>query len=121
MPTCTQRASALILLLCLGFALPGVPAAAQTANLALEAAKQRQVCGTGTAVAASYLPNGSLQVSCRPAGTAEVTQTSPNGLPATGLSAGVAAGVAAGLLMLAIVANDDNGAGTTTSSTTTTD
>lgn len=79
------------------------------AETALEAAQRRAVCGSGVAVSATYLPNGSLQVTCR---------ASSNGLPDTGLTPEATAGVVAGALFLVLVADDDDGTTTTTTTTT---
>lgn len=100
---------------CAALAAAGSPLSAQDANSALEVAKQQLACGVGTPVSASYQPDGAIRVLCRRPGGAAVTQTG-TGLPATGLSAGLATGIVIGALALVVIANDDDA--TTTSSGT---
>lgn len=92
-------------------------AAFAQADPALEEAKRRLACGAGVPVSATYLPNGSLQVTCQAPGAQTVAQSNTNGLPETGLSAEAAAAVVGGALLLVVVANDDDNP-TTTSTTT---
>lgn len=94
-------------------------ALAQAADPALDEAKRRLACGAGVPISASYLPDGSLQVTCQAPGAEAVAQTTTNGLPQTGLSAGATAGVLAGAVFLVVIADDDDGTGTTTTTTTT--
>ncbi|NSY37644.1 hypothetical protein [Leisingera sp. ANG59] len=91
-------------------------AALAQANPALDEAKRRLACGAGVPVSAGYLPNGSLQVTCRAPGAETVAQATAGGLPETGLSAGATAAVVGGALLVIVVADDD---GTTTTTTTT--
>ncbi|WP_264212921.1 hypothetical protein [Leisingera thetidis] len=113
----TSILTAVSLIIPLSFA--GQAAFAQAANPALEEAKQRLACGAGVPVSASYLPDGSLQVTCQAPGAEAVAQANTNGLPDTGLSAGAAAGLVAGALFLVLIADDDDGTTTTTTTTTT--
>ncbi|KIC18951.1 hypothetical protein [Leisingera sp. ANG-Vp] len=99
--------------------LAGQAAFGQASDPALDEAQRRLACGAGTPVSASYLPDGSLQVTCQAPGAEALSQVTGQSLPATGLSAGAVAGVAAGALFLVVVADDDSGAGTTTTTTTT--
>lgn len=100
-------------------ALAGQAAIGQAADPALAEAQRRLACGAGTPVSASYLPDGSLQVTCQAPGAESVSQVTGQELPATGLSAGAAAGAVAGLLFLVVIADDDDGITTTTTTTTT--
>ncbi|KIC07813.1 hypothetical protein RA19_22065 [Leisingera sp. ANG-M1] len=101
------------------FAVAGQAVLAQTANPALDEAKRRLACGAGVPIAASYLPDGSLQVTCQAPGAEAVAQAGTASLPETGLSAGATAAAVTGALFLVVVANDDDGSGTTTTTTTT--
>ncbi|MEW2911320.1 hypothetical protein [Leisingera sp. JC11] len=103
----TSILRAVALTLPLSFTAEAVFAQAETA---LEAAQRRAVCGSGVPVSATYLANGSLQVTCR---------TSTTGLPETGLSTETAAGVLAGTVFLVLVTDDDDDTTTTTTTTTT--
>lgn len=113
----TSILQAATLIIPLAFA--GQAAFAQAADPALEEAKRRLACGAGVPVSASYLPNGSLQVTCQAPGTEAVAQSSTSRMPETGLSAGATAGVIAGALFLVVIADDDDGTTTTTTTTTT--
>lgn len=92
-------------------------AAFAQADPALEEAKRRLACGAGTPVSATYLANGSLQVTCQAPGAQTVAQANTNGLPETGLSAEATAAVVGGALLLVVIADDDDSS-TTTSTTT---
>ncbi|PCJ05487.1 MAG: hypothetical protein COB16_15755 [Rhodobacteraceae bacterium] len=96
-----------------GAALLATPqlALAQGANLALAEAKTRLVCGTGTPVAAEYLPGGLLQVTCR----GKVPRdTLPDGLQGTGLTTATGIGIIATIAVVAIVAGGSSSSTTTT-------
>lgn len=115
----TSILQAVTLIIPLAFA--GQAAFAQAADPALDEAKRRLACGAGVPVSASYLPDGSLQVTCQSPGAETVAQANTSGMPETGLTAGAAAGVAAGLLFLVVIADNDDGTTTTTTTTTTAD
>ncbi|UWQ73663.1 hypothetical protein [Leisingera sp. M658] len=115
MYTSILRAAALIIPL----SFAAQPVFAQTADAALNEAKRRVACGAGVPVSATYLANGTLQVTCQAQGAEAVAQAAASGLPETGLSAGAAAGAVAGVLFLVLIADDDNGTSTTTTTTTT--
>ncbi|MEX0300786.1 MAG: hypothetical protein AB3N24_00040 [Leisingera sp.] len=116
MCTSALRSAALIIPL----ALAGQPAFSQAPSPALDEAKRRLACGAGVPISASYLPDGSLQVTCQAPGAEALSQVTGQSLPATGLSVGATAGVIAGALFLVVVADDDDGTATTTTTTTTT-
>ncbi|OED47005.1 hypothetical protein [Leisingera sp. S232] len=113
MRTSILHAASLILPLILA----GQTALAQ-ADPALDEAKRRLACGAGIPVAASYLPGGSLQVTCQATGAESVAQANSSSLPQTGLSAGTTAGVVAGALFIVLVTDDDDSTSTTTTTTT---
>lgn len=115
MYTSILRAASLIIPL----AFAGQAAFAQASGPALDEAKRRLACGAGVPVSASYLPDGSLQVTCQATGAETVTQADTGRMPETGLSAGATAGVVAGALFLVVIADDDDGTTTTTTTTTT--
>lgn len=115
MYTSTLQAATLIIPL----AFAGQAAFAQAADPALDEAKRRLACGAGVPVSASYLPGGSLQVTCQATGAETVAQNNTSGMPQAGLSAGATAGAAAGALFLVVIADDDDGTTTTTTTTTT--
>ncbi|WP_323776831.1 hypothetical protein [Leisingera sp.] len=117
MVTSILRAAALIIPL----SLAAPPVFAQATDAALNEAKRRVACGAGVPISATYLANGTLQVTCQAPGTEAVAQAAAGGLPDTGLSAGATAGAVAGVLFLVLIADDDNGTGTTTTTTSTTD
>ncbi|EBA16629.1 hypothetical protein RSK20926_02454 [Roseobacter sp. SK209-2-6] len=52
-------------LFCLSFLPAAQAVSAQAATAALNEAKARLACGAGTPVSASYLPGGSVKVTCR--------------------------------------------------------
>ncbi|KIC16149.1 MULTISPECIES: hypothetical protein [unclassified Leisingera] len=113
MRTSILQAASLILPL----TLAGQAALAQ-ADPALEEAKRRLACGAGVPVSASYLPDGSLQVTCQAPGAEAVAQTNTSGLPNTGLTEGTAAAAIGGVLFIALIADGDDGTATTTTTST---
>lgn len=84
---------------------------AQGAARALDEAKTRLVCGTGTPVSAQYLPGGLLEVTCRQNVPGD---SLPSELQGTGLTSATQLGVVATVLVLAVVAGSSS---STTSST----
>ncbi|MFT7593304.1 MAG: hypothetical protein ACI8R4_000617 [Paracoccaceae bacterium] len=85
------------------------------ASAALGQAKARLACGAGTVVSSTFLPNGSLQVTCsQPQTTTESTV-----LEGTTLTAPTAAGVLA-IATVLVISTGGSGGGTTTTTTTTT-
>lgn len=115
MYTSILRAASVILPL----TLAGQAAVAQAADPALDEAKRRLACGAGVPVSASYLPNGSLQVTCQAPGAEAVSLAASDGLPQTGLSPEVTTAVVAGTLFLVVIADDDDSSGTTTTASST--
>ena len=87
---------------------------AQGTDQALAEAKTRLVCGTGTAIAAEYLPGGVLQVTCR---RDLARDTLPDTFQGTGLSATTEIGLIATIAIIAVLAgNSSNSTVTSTSS-----
>ncbi len=83
---------------------------AQGADLALAEAKTRLVCGTGTAIAAEYLPGGLLQVTCR---RDLPRDTLPDTFQGTGLATTAEIGLIATIAVIAVIAGN-NSVSTTT-------
>jgi len=84
---------------------------AQGEKLALDEAKTRLVCGTGTPLSAQYLPGGLLEVTCRQKVPGD---SLPSELQGTGLASAAPIGAVAALVVLAVVAGSSS---STTSST----
>ncbi|OUS35302.1 hypothetical protein A9Q94_13550 [Rhodobacterales bacterium 56_14_T64] len=84
---------------------------AQGADLALAEAKTRLVCGTGTPIAAEYLPGGLLQVTCR---KNLPRDTLPDALQGTGLTVTTEIGLIAAIAVISVIAGN-NSVSTTTS------
>jgi hypothetical protein len=83
---------------------------------ALNLAKARVACGAGTPIAAEYLPNGQIKVTCRSPSNSSSTEALRN----TGISSGAAGAGAVLTAVIMGVAGGDDGSSTTTSTSTTT-
>ena len=99
-----------------------ISAQAQAVEAALAEARVRLACGSGTPVSAVYLPNGSIEVTCRQnvpqraatnTAAAETARTNPLG--GTTLTAGPVGGTIAAAVVLGVVVGGSDGSTTTTS------
>lgn len=88
---------------------------AQASDLALDQAKARLACGTGTIISSQFLPDGSLEVTCSQS-PANATSTLMAG---TGLTTAEALGLVGIVVILGVLVGDsgDDTTTTTTSST----
>jgi len=84
---------------------------AQATARALDEAKTRLVCGTGTPVSAQYLPGGLLEVTCRQKAPGD---SLPSELQGTGLTPAAQLGALAAVVVLVVVAGSSSSTTTST-------